>query len=44
MERKRRKGINVTEGKRNIITALINETSKFCLIKFLSPKNYELKK
>ena len=25
MERKRRKGINVTEGKRNIITALINE-------------------
>lgn len=25
MERKKRKGINVTEGKRNIITALINE-------------------
>ena len=25
MERKRRKGINLTEGKRNIITALINE-------------------
>ena len=24
MERKRRKGINITEGKRNIITALIN--------------------
>ena len=25
MERRKRRGINLTEGKRNIITALINE-------------------